>query len=335
MSTLAAFVPRMELYSIDEAFLDMSQLKYSKLDKLASHIKQTIKQHTGIPVTVGIAPTKTLAKLANRYAKKKKKDGVHCLADNQSMQEGLENTAIEDVWGIGSQRAALLRRNNVSTAADFIKLPDDWVRSEMTVVGLRLLNELRGIPSIEWEFETPAKKNICSSRSFGKIVTEKKFLQEACSNYAATCAFKLRAQNSCARRIEVLVRTNQFRKEDVQYNPSIVVQLPVATNDTTELIKYALIGLDIIFKTNINYHKVGVVVLDLVPNTEVQASLFDVKDIKLNNKIMATMDKINKSFGKDIVRISRQGYEKSWKLRAAHLSPCYTTRIDQLFVLKK
>lgn len=335
MTVLASFVPTIELYSIDEAFLDVSKLVYNDLTDLALQIRKTVRQQTGIPVTVGIAPTKTLAKMANRYAKKMKKEvGVHLLSSKELINEALRFTEIGDVWGIGNEYASFLKKNDIHTAADFVKMPEEWVRAKMTVVGLRLLNELKGIPAIEWELQVPVKKNICSSKSFGKVVTEKRLLQEAIANYAAVCAKKLRIQKSCARKIEVLARTNQFRIKDYQYHPTIVIQVEVATNDTSEIIKYALKGLDIIFKPDINYHKVGVSVLDLVPDTEVQAGLFDLKNRKKRSTIMATLDKINKSFGKDIVRISRQGYERSWKLRAEHLSPCYTTRIDQLYVLR-
>jgi DNA polymerase V len=200
MKTLTDFVPELEIYSIDEAFLNMSDLVYEDLLKLGINIRRTVKQHVGIPVSVGIAPTKTLAKMANRYAKKNRKDvGVHWAATNELIQEMLEFTEINDIWGIGRQHSIFLKKKGFHTAADFIKAPDDWVRSHMSVVGLRMLNELRGNPSIDWEFKVPAKKNIMTSRSFGKIIRKKEDIVEALSNYAALCADKLREQKTCAK----------------------------------------------------------------------------------------------------------------------------------------
>ena len=203
MKTLESFVPRLELYSIDEAFLDMHDLDYTDLLELGLKIKNTVKKNVGIPVCVGIAPTKTLAKMANRYAKKYRKNiGVHWAANDQLIEEMLRVTEVGDIWGIGRQYALFLKRNGFNTALDFISAPEEWIRKNMTVVVQRLFNELKGIPAIQWEFATPAKKNICTSKSFGKLQTNKEDIKEAISNYAANCALKLRQQNSCCRRLK-------------------------------------------------------------------------------------------------------------------------------------
>ncbi|HMJ47707.1 MAG TPA: Y-family DNA polymerase [Ferruginibacter sp.] len=336
MNILASFVPVIELYSIDEAFLDLSSLRYQQPDKLAWQIKQTVKKYTGIPVTVGIAPTKTLAKMANRFAKKKTKEaGVHCVKDNTMVNELLAVTPVEEIWGIGKQYTKILQKNNFITAADLVHAPREWIRKNMTVVGQRLLNELNCIESKGWETGPVKKKNICTSRSFGKLVTDICQLKEACATYTSACARKLRQQGSCATKIHVFVQTNIHRTGDEQYFSSVTIQLPVPTNNTPELLKYSLKALGIIFKPAINYLKLGVIVQDLVPETEIQGSIFDGEDRKKNNSLMVCVDTINKVLGKDLVRISSQGYSKKWKLKAAHLSPCYTTRIGQLYSLRK
>jgi DNA polymerase V len=331
MKTLASFVPRMELYSIDEAFLDMSELAYQDLLQLGVDIKLTVFQNTGIPVSVGIAPTKTLAKMANRYAKKRYKQlGVFYAANGNLVEEMLNNTPVEDIWGIGRQYAALLKRNGCKTAMDITHLPADWMRSNMSVVGLRLWTELRGEASIEWEYEPVKKKNICTSRSFGKLTGDKTILVEAASNYAANCALKLRNQASCATAINVFVNTNQHKTELAQYNASITLEFERPTNLTSEIIAYALKGLDIIYKPGYLFKKVGILVLGLIPETDAQGSLFDTRDRGKEKQVLNAMDKINRLMGKNTVRMAVQRFEQRYKLRAEHLSRKYTTDINEI-----
>lgn len=335
MKTLGSFVPRLEMYSIDEAFLDMHNMEYHDLLKLGIEIKKTVKKNIGIPVCVGIAATKTLAKMANRYAKKRRKEiGVHWAVNQDLVNEMLEFTEVGDIWGIGRQRALLLTRNGFKTALDLLNAPEEWIRKEMSVVGQRLLNELKGIPALQWEFEPPVKKNICTSRSFGKLITDRNLIREALCNYVATCAQKLRQQKTCAREINIFVQTNVHRVEDKQYARSITIDIEVATNDTGELIKYALIGFDIIFMEGYRYQKCGVIVQKLVPENQVQTSLFDNEIRSRNKTAMNAMDKINLIMGKEIVRSASQGFEKKYKLRADHLSKRYTTNINEILDVK-
>jgi DNA polymerase V len=335
MKILAGFSPATEMYSIDEAFLDLTSLKYQDLYQLGITIRKTIMQYTGIPVSVGIAPSKTLAKMANRYIKKKNKSiGVHCLAAQGQINEVLNHTEVGDIWGIGKQHEKLLRRNNIKTAMDLSKANEEWIRKNMSVVGQRMVNELKGTPCIKWEDEIPAKKAICNSRSFGNLVTDKVQMQEAVSNYAANVALKLRNQKSCAKQLHLFIQTNAFRTEDKQYFRSIDMELPVATSASNELIEHALKALDVIYKPGFNYLKAGVIVQELIPETEIQKSMFDTTDRGRNKLIMAALDKVNKSIGKEIVRFARQGFDKKWKLRAAHLSQRYTTNINELLTIK-
>ena len=335
MSTLATFVPQMEIYSIDEAFLDMNELKYQDLQKLGITIRRTVLKNIGIPVCVGIAPTKALAKMANRFAKKQRKLlGVHSACTEQQVHEMLDWCPVNDVWGIGRQYAAMLQKNGIRTALQFAQAPDDFVRAKMSVVGLRLQKELNGIPCIEWEFEPPAKKGICTGRSFGKLLTEKKDIAEALSNYAAVCAHKLRQQHSVAKVLRVFINTNPHRADDPQYFRSIALQFAVPSADTPVVIKYALKALDMIFKEGHKFMKCGVELVNLVPNDQVQMSLFAPAGDPRRKKAVATMDKLNNQLGKDLVRFGIQGFERSYKARAAHLSPCYTTRLDDIIKTK-
>ena len=335
MKTLSSFVPRIEIYSIDEAFLDMGNMPYSNLLQLGMDIRSTILKNLGIPVCVGIAPTKALAKMANRYAKKKNKAvGVHWAANKYLVDEMLDYTEVGDVWGIGRQYALMLNRNGIKTAMDFTKAPEDFVRSTMSVVGLRLHNELKGIPSIAWEFELPAKKNICTGRSFGSMISDKNLIKEAMSNYAATCALKLRNQKSAAKELKVFVHTNPHRLQDEQYFRSVVIQFETATNSTPQIIKYALKGFEIIFKEGIKYMKCGVELRGFIPEDQLQLNLFSNFDNTKSSKAVAALDKVNKTLGKDLVRFGIQGFNKKYKARAAHLSPCYTTNINHVIKIK-
>ena len=331
MKTLASFVPRLELYSIDEAFLDMSEMAYTDLAKLGITIKAAVGGNIGIPVCVGIAPTKTLAKMANRYAKKKYKElGVFYAANQQLIDEMLDYTEVGDIWGIGRQYANLLKKNGYHTAMDVSKMPEEWMRTNMTVVGQRLWNELNGKPAIEWEYEAPPKKNICTSRSFGKLTGDKEILIEAVSNYAGRCALKLRNQNSICKSINVFLQTNPHKVEHKQFMPSISIECETPTSSSGEIIRYCLKGLDIIYQPGYLFMKCGVVLNGIIPDDMVQASLFDIKDRHKDKKVMQAMDKINKSLGKDLVKMAVQKFDNRYKLRADYLSKHYTTDINQI-----
>lgn len=334
MKTIADFVPKLEMYSIDEAFLDMSNMAYHDLESIGKQIRQTVRKNIGIPMTVGIAPTKTLAKMANRYAKKKYKNiGVYSAVTDEQINEMLEFTEVQDIWGIGRQYALLLNKNGFNTALDLKNIPDEWMRKNMTVQGQRLLSEIRGIPSIEWEFTQKTKKNICTSRSFGSLQTDKKVIKEALCNYAASCAAKLRVEKTCARYVEVFINTNPHKPEEPQYSSSIVIEMEMASNATPEIIRHAVKGFDIIFKPGYRYMKCGVIVLELVPETQVQYNMFRDQDQK--SKIaMKAMDKTNKLMGKNVVRFAVQGYENRYRLKAEHLSKKYTSDINQVLSIK-
>jgi DNA polymerase V len=335
MQVIKEFVPTTEIYSIDEIFADLSTLKYAELATLAKEIREAVMRCTGIPVSIGIAKTKTLAKMANRYVKKTRPgEGVFCADEDWKVKDILLFTKVADIWGIGNQYANLLEKNGFYTAADFLNAPEDWVRKEMAVVGLRTQQELKGVPCLKWEEEAKAKKNICTSRGFGKLITSRREVQQAIATFTAACAQKLRKQNSCARKVHVFIQTNVHRKEDPQYFHSITLDLTVATNSTRELLKYAMTALNIIYQPGYNYAKTGVIVMDLIPSTQVQLALFDSENREKDKNMMKAIDHVNKTFGKDVVRTARQEFNKKWKLRQQHLSQLYTTRFDQLMIVK-
>jgi DNA polymerase V len=242
----------------------------------------------------------------------------------------LAASPVADIWGIGHQYALFLSRSGFTTAADFVRAPEDWVRTHLSVVGLRLLYELRGVPSIAWEETKPARKNICTSRSFGNRTGDKNQIAEAMANYAAACAAKLRADKTCCRSLQVFIQTNPHKTEESQYRRSIDIDLERASNHSGEIIKVALRGLDIIFKEGYLYMKCGVTVMNLVPESVVQSSFFDGTDRAKNGRVMQTIDSINQSLGKEIVRTAVQGFDRPYRLKAEYLSPCYTTRMGEV-----
>jgi DNA polymerase V len=335
MDSLGLFAPKIELYSIDEAFLDLGEMRKTDLRQLGVDIRKTIKKNLGIPVSVGIGATKTLAKMANRHAKKHyRQASVFWAANPALVREMLSATPVEDIWGIGHQYALFLSRSGFKTAAEFLRAPEEWIRKNLSVVGHRLLFELRGIPSNAWEEEKPVRQNICTSRSFGDRIAEKNRIGEAMANYAASCASKLRAEKTCCRSLQVFIQTNPHKTNEAQYLRSIDIDLDRASNHSGEIIKAALRGLDLIFKPGFLYMKCGVTVMDLVPESSVQGSFFDRADREKNRLVMRTIDQINRSIGKEILRAATQGFERPYRLKTDYLSPRYTTRMSEILRIK-
>lgn len=335
MSTLAKYSASMEQYSIDEAFLYFGDMVFTDLESYAQTIREAVN-NVGIPVSIGIAESKTLAKMANRFCKKTMRDkGVYVLDSKEKVEEVLSFTAVEDIWGVGKQYAQLLQNNGFNTASDLANAPEEWVRKEMTVMGQRLWKELHGIPCIEFEEIAPAKKNICVARSFGQLLSNREDIVEALANYTATAARKLRKQNSCARAMQVFLQTNVHRHQDRQYYRSINIELPVATSNTAELLHYARIGLQRIWQEGFNFKKVGVILLNLVPSDQIQFGIFDQEDRPKGNRLNTIIDEINHRWGgKELVKFAIQGYSRKWKLRQEQLSPCYLTRLSEVLTIK-
>jgi len=334
MTTVAQFAPDMEIYSIDEAFLLFDGFENINLKEYGEIIVRTTTRNTGIPVSLGIAPTKTLAKLANKFAKKYKDYKGVCVIDTDEKREkALKLTAVGDVWGIGRQYAKKLEYYSIHTAWDFTQRSKSWVRHTMGVVGERTWLELKGTPCVEMD-KTTTKKSICTSRSFGERLTELSPISEAVSNFAASCAEKLRKQHSLASVIMVFIQTNPNATNLPQHCKQVVLQLPVPTNDTTELINFALRGLKAIFAEGFQFKKAGVIVSGIVPERPLQGDLFDTRNRDKFSKIMTVMDSLNASYGKQKVKIAAQGFDRKWKLKNERLSPCYSTKLKDVLEIK-
>jgi len=333
MTTIATFVPDMEIYSIDEAFLLFDGFENIDLKEFGEKIVRTTVRNTGIIVSLGIAPTKTLAKVASKFAKKYKAYNGVCVIDSDEKREkALKLLEIGDVWGIGRRYTKKLQYYSINTAWDFTQRSKSWVRHTMGVTGERTWLELRGTPCIE--IERPAsKKSICTSRSFGEKLTELSAVSEAVANFAASCAEKLRKQHSYAGVIMVFLQTNPFATNQPQYSNQVVIPLQVPTSDTTELINQALRGLKSIFREGFRFKKAGVIVSEIVPERPVQGDLFDNRNREKFNKVMSVMDELNASYGRQKVKIAAQGFDRKWKLKNEKLSPCYTTNLSDIIVV--
>jgi len=326
---LSRFCPAIEDYSIDESFLDFSGFDLYNLKEYCTEIAQTIKQGTGIPVSVGVAPTKTLSKVANKFAKKYPGYESVCVIDTDEKRiKALQKVEIGDVWGIGRQYTKRLTALGIKTAYDFTQLPQAFIRKNMTVVGERTWSELRGVPCIDMEYVTPPKQSIMVSRSFGKMVDDYTTLSEAVATYTSMAAAKLRKQKSCAKAMLVFIDSNPFREDLEQYSRHIILTLPVASNSSQELINYALEGLEKIFRPKILYKKAGVLFMDICLEKHVQGNLFDAIDRKKHHDLMVVMDRVNDYYGRNTLKIAAMGDGQAWKIKQERLSPCYTTRIS-------
>lgn len=330
MSMLAELAPEIEVYSIDEAFLNLEGIQ--DLQTLGSKIVRQVTRGTGIPVSAGIASTKTLAKVANKFAKKYPAYNRLCIIDTEEKREkALKLFEIGDIWGIGRRQATKLEKQGIKTAYDFTQLPGSWVRKNMTVTGERTWKELRGISCIDMESAPPAKKQICTSRSFGKMVEDIDTMSEAIATHASTCAKKLRQQKSYAMSLMVFIHTNNFREDLPQYWKNTIIKLPVPTSDTLEIVHYALEGLKSIFMPGYQYKKAGVIITEIV--TSAQLGLFDTVDREKREKLMQVIDKVNGEH-RHLVKLAVQGNGRDWKLKQEQLSKRYTTDINEVLTIK-
>ncbi|MEG1660794.1 MAG: Y-family DNA polymerase [Bacteroides sp.] len=334
MSILSSFVEEIEIYSIDEAFLQFKGFENYDLRAYGEEIVRTIKKGTGIPVSMGIAPTKTLAKIASKFAKKYPAYKGVCLIDNDERREkALKLFDVGDVWGVGRQLVKTLHYYGVSTAYDLTQKSEVWVRSKMTVTGVRTWKELQGIPCIEMETSV-YKQSICTSRSFGEMVPDFPTLMESVANFTAACARKLREQKCCAKVLMVFIYTNRHREDLRQYSQNKVLSLPFATNDTAELITYARMALTSIYREGYEFKKAGVIVSDITPEQLIVRDLFDPRDREKQERLLAVVDDINKKNGTGSVQMAVQGSEHSWKLKREFLSRNYTTKLGEIIEIQ-
>ncbi len=335
MSILATFSPKQEIYSIDECFLDLEGFDLNTLMDYGHTIRRTIKQYVGIPVCVGIAETKTLAKLANHCAKKSfaGADGV-CdfgrLSDAEISQL-FSCIAVGEVWGVGRRHTEALHKIGITTIEDLRTADPEYIRQQFSIVLERTVKELNGISCIELEDAGMPRQQIMVSRSFGMKVSNLAELSESVSYYATTAAEKLRHDESVASSVCVFILTDRFKLADPQYEKSIVVPLHQPSDNTTKIISAALAGLKQIYRTGFSYKKTGVLLMGLHPKSSVQRTLFDDPMAQTkSDKMMNVMDAINLKMGKGSLTTAASGAQQCWAMRRENKSPNYTTAWDEL-----
>jgi DNA polymerase V len=333
METLEQFSPDLEIYSVDEAFLSLAGFERRNLTDYGRQIRRTVKRWTGIPVSVGIAETKTLAKIANRVAKRTPDTyGVFDLLACPDRDTLLGKVAVDEVWGIGPSYARLLTQHGITTALELRQADEHWVRTHMGMVGVRLVAELRGRSCLELEACPSPKQGITCSRSFGRSVSTLAEMEEAVSSYVSRAAEKLRGEGLAATVLTVFVMTNAFTNEP-QYRNSVTCSLPVGTDTTSELIRAALRGLRTIYRDGYRYKKAGVMFTALVPASQVQPNLFDQQNRPRSKRLMTALDAINDRWGAGTLQYASSGLTKAWKTQCHRRSPAYTTNWDELPVV--
>lgn len=334
MSILSEFAPEIEIYSIDEAFLKLEGFQYIDVLEHMKLAKRKVTKSTGIPISIGVAPTKALSKVANRIAKKYpiQTGGIYIIDSEEKRIKALKWLKIEDVWGIGRKHTKRLQALGVVTAYDFTQLNSAWIQKHLTIVGIRLKAELLGNPCLDLE-EVKAKKNIATTRSFEHMIEDLSPLKERVSTFAVSCAEKLRKQRSCCKSLMVFVHTNGFRKDLPQQYKNIVLKLPFPTNSSIEISRYANKALEMIYQKGFAYKKAGVIIMDFIPENEVQLSLFENTHPK-HLSLMKTIDIINGKFGQQKIRLAIQDQKRVWKMKQEKLSPQYTTKLSDIITIK-
>ncbi len=330
MNVLSTFSPRTEVYSIDECFVDLTGIP--KLRDVSYQMREHVMQWTGIPVCVGIGPTKTLAKLSNFVAKRHPRSkGVFNYNDLTEAQQTklLSQITVDEVWGVGRKLTKRLGEHGIHTVQDLRLAHTPTLRAEFGVVIEKTQRELQGIACIDLQEVFPNKQQIISSRSFGSMVQDLDVLKDAMSTFVANACAKLRAQNSHASVIQVFLQTNRFRKDLPQYMPSLAIPLPTPTNDSLAVNMWACHLIDLMFKPEYQYKKAGVVLSEISPTSHIQGDLLAL-ETENNSRLMIAIDQLNTRFGRGAVKISTQGAHKGWQMKQERKSPCYTTAWSEL-----
>lgn len=333
MSILAAAVPKIEIYSIDEAYLCVDGIDKKKLEVLCPELVRRIRKWVGIPVSIGIASTKTLAKVANHFAKKYPGyKGVCRIVTEEQRVKALKLTPIGDVWGIGRRVAPRLLAMGLTTAYDYVSMPQDWVYKNLGLGGLRVWNELNGKESVEEERDE-ARQSICTSRSFAETITDIQELSARVSDFAAKCAEKLRHDGTAAYCINTFLYTNRFREDKPQDFPDATIRLDMPASSTQEVVSAALKALKLIWKPGFEYKKAGVVVFDIVNREERQLTLFETDSAKKEKQdvLSQVMDNVNVSSGQNVLRVATQrpGHYADG-IRREHASRLFSTDWDSI-----
>ena len=335
MSILADEVPKIEVYSIDEAYLHIDGIAPDRISKLCRNLTEKIRQWVGIPVSIGVAPTKTLAKIASHFAKKYKGYRGVCMMDTDEKRiKALKLTPIDDVWGIGRRLAPKMLEWGINTAYDFTQRPKEWVRERLGINGLKTWEELRGTVCIDEE-TSERRKSICTSRSFADMIEDQQELSLRVSDFAAMCAKKLREEGSAAYDVTTFLYTNRFRDDLNQYFPSMTIRLNVAANSTQEIVSAALKAFRLIYRQGYQYKKAGVVVGNIIPAESVQGAIFDFdgRAREKNDRISKVMDSLGGESKLLRLGVQRSGHYADG-IRKDHSSGLYTTSLEEIIKVR-
>jgi DNA polymerase V len=327
MKVLKGFSDKIEIYSIDEAFIDLSHIKDENIEDYGKRIRKRVLKWTGIPTSVGISCTKTLSKVANHVAKKNK-TGVIFLKEN--IDDVLKNFDISDIWGVGRQLSKLYTKNGINNAYKLKNISNSWVKKSTNVLGAKTVMELRGIPCINLETEETKRKSCCVSRSFGRKVENLNKLKESITTHCLNAAEKIRNDNQTTRSITVFIRTSPFDKNRKYYSNSLTIDLPVATNNSLELVKVAIEGLKKIYKYGYFYQKAGIILSKLSETGEKDLNLLTPILEKKSQTLMKAIDVTNAKYGRNVISVAQAGINNSWKMRREHSSKIDTASFDSL-----
>ena len=335
MNLLENFTPEVEIYSIDEAFLNLEPRKHS-LDNLAHSIREKMYQWTGIPVSIGIAETKVLAKIANKRAKKAelKAQGIFNLYRSSKIESILRETLVEDVWGIGYRSSLKLKSNNILTAWQLREMDNRFVRRLLTVVGARIALELRGVKCLPFEQSSVKKHTITCSRSFGQTITNYESIKEAVLYFLTRACEKMRKNNLAAHAVTVFISTDRFRPTPEPYSNSATYSSTYPTDSNQEIQEWTIKTLERIYKKGFEYRKAGIILSGLAPSENLTKRMFDDEKFQQQHKLMKAIDELNQKFGKDTVRFGSVKTEGSWKMKQTRKSQSYTTNWNELLIVR-
>lgn len=332
MSCIQEHSPNIEIYSIDEAFIDLTGMSPTDAFQFAKKLRHTVTQWTGIPVCIGLGQTKTLAKMANSLAKKINTIGVFSLDDENQRHEIFNTFPVGDIWGIGRKTTLKLNDYDITTTQQLLSQPAGWIREVFGLSVAKTILELQGTPCIRLD-DMKSKKAITSSRSFSRPIRQLNELSEALSTYVATATEKCRAQQGLAQGICVYITTSRFKEKNEYYSKQKTIKLPEPSQDTRVIVDYALTLLKTLFRSGFSYTKCGIVLLDIVPDTMRQLDLFSANVPQKGEATMQAMDKINRKYGKDTIHLAAEGFKKAWLARSNKRSPNYTTQWNELAVV--
>ena len=327
MKVLKTFSPKVEIYSIDEAFIDLSFIDEKGVEDYGREIRSRVLKWTGIPTSVGIASTKTLSKVANHIAKKEKAGVIYL---NTNIDEKLKKFPIEDVWGVGKQLSKFYHKNNISNAYDLKNVSNTWVKKGTNVLGAKTAMELRGIPCIDLQIDQEKRKNCCVSRSFGRKVKDLNELEESVITHCLNAAEKIRADDQIAKTITVFIRTSPFDKNRRYYSNSKTIDLAISTSNSIELIKNAVKALTDIYKYGYAYQKAGIILSGLKDANQNDQNLLTPLLENKSKKLMKAIDYTNTKYGRYAISIAQAGLSKGWKMRREHSSKIDTASFDSL-----